>query len=612
MTYSINKTNGTVLASVPDGQIDQLTSDLTLIGKKYSDFGEALNENFVKLLENFANASNPPHPIVGQLWFDTTEVKLKVYNGTTFIPVSSATISKDQPLTLSAGDLWFNSNDRQLYLYDGTNALLVGPSYSTSQGKSGFQVATILDKNNVSRVVTYLYNSNRLLGIFSNDQFIPKLPIDGFNVSGEDKIIYPGFTAGNLTNMQFDVTTSNASKLDGVLATNFARKDLPNIFNYQLYVNSDDGISVGAAGQGLFDSNNSNVRINNTFSNRNLELRVRRGNEQETAINIISATQQVNIYENAPLSVTNIGGDLVVTGNLTVSGTTTSIDTSIISVEDKNIELAKSIEPSDNNANGGGIIIKGTTDHRLLWIYDTADVGQANEAWNTEENINIADGKAYKINGVDVLTSTSCLVSSFPNVNQIGTQIDLTVDDIYLNNNQISTTSSSNLELAPDGNVEIIGDAKIIGLTTTNEDFPSQVLESSAVMSVEENSEATNKKYVTNLVRRRPIVLSIDTSDSPSNSDIGVLLTQLAPPNEFENGTIARLLCTSIFNSSTSVNVTSVLTKVNDVEYVTATGTNFPLQDISFSSATVPAQSINVSRVVKTFELVAGAWAFIS
>lgn len=612
MTYSINKTNGTVLASVPDGQIDQLTSDLTLIGKKYSDFGEALNENFVKLLENFANASNPPHPIVGQLWFDTTEVKLKVYNGTTFIPVSSATISKDQPLTLSAGDLWFNSNDRQLYLYDGTNALLVGPSYSTSQGKSGFQVATILDKNNVSRVVTYLYNSNRLLGIFSNDQFIPKLPIDGFNVSGEDKIIYPGFTAGNLTNMQFDVTASNASKLDGVLATNFARKDLPNIFNYQLYVNSDDGISVGAAGQGLFDSNNSNVRINNTFSNRNLELRVRRGNEQETAINIISATQQVNIYENAPLSVTNIGGDLVVTGNLTVSGTTTSIDTSIISVEDKNIELAKSIEPSDNNANGGGIIIKGTTDHRLLWIYDTADVGQANEAWNTEENINIADGKAYKINGVDVLTSTSCLVSSFPNVNQIGTQIDLTVDDIYLNNNQISTTSSSNLELAPDGNVEIIGDAKIIGLTTTNEDFPSQVLESSAVMSVEENSEATNKKYVTNLVRRRPIVLSIDTSDSPSNSDIGVLLTQLAPPNEFENGTIARLLCTSIFNSSTSVNVTSVLTKVNDVEYVTATGTNFPLQDISFSSATVPAQSINVSRVVKTFELVAGAWAFIS
>lgn len=612
MTYSINKTNGTVLASVPDGQIDQLTSDLTLIGKKYSDFGEALNENFVKLLENFANASNPPHPIVGQLWFDTTEVKLKVYNGTTFIPVSSATISKDQPLTLSAGDLWFNSNDRQLYLYDGTNALLVGPSYSTSQGKSGFQVATILDKNNVSRVVTYLYNSNRLLGIFSNDQFIPKLPIDGFNVSGEDKIIYPGFTAGNLTNMQFDVTASNASKLDGVLATNFARKDLPNIFNYQLYVNSDDGISVGAAGQGLFDSNNSNVRINNTFSNRNLELRVRRGNEQETAINIISATQQVNIYENAPLSVTNIGGDLVVTGNLTVSGTTTSIDTSIISVEDKNIELAKSIEPSDDNANGGGIIIKGTTDHRLLWIYDTAEVGQANEAWNTEENINIADGKAYKINGVDVLTSTSCLVSSFPNVNQIGTQIDLTVDDIYLNNNQISTTSSSNLELAPDGNVEIIGDAKIIGLTTTNEDFPSQVLESSAVMSVEENSEATNKKYVTNLVRRRPIVLSIDTSDSPSNSDIGVLLTQLAPPNEFENGTIARLLCTSIFNSSTSVNVTSVLTKVNDVEYVTATGTNFPLQDISFSSATVPAQSINVSRVVKTFELVAGAWAFIS
>lgn len=612
MAYSINKTNGTVLVSVPDGQIDQFTSDLSLIGKKYSDFGEALNENFVKLLENFANTSRPQRPIVGQLWFDTAETKLKVYNGTTFIPVSSSTISKDQPVSLGAGDLWFNSTDQQIYLYDGTNPILLGPSYSTSQGKSGFQVATILDKNNVNRVVTYLYNNNRLLGIFSADQFIPKFVIAGFNTANEEKIIYPGFTAGTLANIKFDVTATNADKLDGVHASNFARKDLSNIFNYQLYVNSDDGISFGSAGQGLIDSNNSNVRINNTFSNRNLEIRVRRGNEQETAINVISSSRQVNIYENEPTSITNIGGNLVVNGNLTVSGTTTSIDTNIIAVADKNIELATAETPTDINANGGGVIIKGTTDHRLVWIYDTAEAGQANESWNTEENINISSGKSYKIDGVDVLTATACLVPSFPNVTHIGTQISLTVDDIFLDDNRIATLTNRNLELAPLGNVEIIGNKKIVGLSTTNESMPSQILESATILSSLENTEATTKRYVTNLVRRRSIVLSIDTSDSPSNSSIAVLLAQLAPPNEYENGTIARLLCTSITNSTSSVNLTSSLTKVNDVEYVTPTGTNFPLQDIAFSSAVIPAQLVNVTRIVKTFELVAGTWAFIS
>ena len=84
MAYQINKTDGTVLTTVADGQIDQVSTDLTLIGKNYSGFGEALNENLVKMLENFSNASEPEHPIRGQLWFDTRDLKLKVYIGNQF------------------------------------------------------------------------------------------------------------------------------------------------------------------------------------------------------------------------------------------------------------------------------------------------------------------------------------------------------------------------------------------------------------------------------------------------------------------------------------------------------------------------------------------------
>ena len=93
MAYTINKTSGTVLANVADGTIDSSTADLTLIGKNYSGYGDALNENFVKLLENFSNTTAPSSPLAGQLWWDSTNNLLKVYTGSTFKTVSSSTAS---------------------------------------------------------------------------------------------------------------------------------------------------------------------------------------------------------------------------------------------------------------------------------------------------------------------------------------------------------------------------------------------------------------------------------------------------------------------------------------------------------------------------------------
>jgi len=166
MAYQINKTDGTIVATVADGQVDTLSTDLTLIGKNYSGFGEALNEDLVKLLENFASTSTPTHPIRGQIWFDTSENKLKVYNGISFVPVSSATISNTQPDTLAIGDLWFDNTAAQLYFFDGTSPILLGPAYSSTQGLSGLKVESILDTLNQTKVITYFYNNGILLGIF--------------------------------------------------------------------------------------------------------------------------------------------------------------------------------------------------------------------------------------------------------------------------------------------------------------------------------------------------------------------------------------------------------------------------------------------------------------
>ena len=81
------------MVTLADGTIDVPQLDLTLIGKGYAGFGEKLNENLVKLLENFNNTSAPTNKIQGQLWYDQTNKQLNVYTGSKFKPVGSTTNS---------------------------------------------------------------------------------------------------------------------------------------------------------------------------------------------------------------------------------------------------------------------------------------------------------------------------------------------------------------------------------------------------------------------------------------------------------------------------------------------------------------------------------------
>jgi len=607
MAYSINKTDGTLLATVADGQVDDLTTDITLIGKNYSGFGESLNENFIKLLENFASTSRPEHPIRGQIWFDTSEAKLKVYTGTGFVPVSSASISNSQPGQPGAGDLWFNNISKQLYFYDGTGFILLGPAYSQAQGLSGFKVETILDSLNASRVVTYLYNNGILLGIFAKDTFSPKLNIEGFSGS-----IVPGFNAGTLVGIKFNVTATNADKLDNVTASLYARRDQANNFALPLIITDNSGINVGAGTEGAFNVAAGNVRLYNTASNKNLSFAVQKGVASETAVNIIAPTREVKIYDGFTDSLTTVGGNLTVVGDLVVQGNTTTINTSVLTIEDKNIVLASLGDSSSNTdeyADGGGIILRGNSDHEFTW--------DKNVGWFSTENINLAAGQNYKIAGNTVLNATQCFSSSFPNLNNVGTLLQLTVDNVFIDNQRISTISSLDLELAPDGsgNVVLIGSPLITGLVTTNQNTPVQTTENTGsigtALSATELSESTNKKYVLNVVRTRSLVFSIDISDFPTDGDIAVILTSLAPVNEYENGTLARILCTRLTNISSSA--ATSLAAPGTAEFVTPTGTAFAITSQAINSPiTVAAQTISVFRVVKTYILQAGAWTFSS
>jgi len=118
-----------------------------------------------------------------------------------------------------------------------------------------------------------------------------------------------------------------------------------------------------------------------------------------------SATQE-NIYTDAGLSynpssnLLSAGGDLTVAGDLTVNGTTTTVNSTQLDVEDKNITLGNVSTPTDTTADGGGLTILGATDKTLNWVNATA-------AFTSSEHLDLASGKEYYINNASVLSSTT-------------------------------------------------------------------------------------------------------------------------------------------------------------------------------------------------------------
>jgi hypothetical protein len=594
MAYQINKTDGTIVSTVADGQVDQLSTDITLIGKNYSGFGEYFNENLVKMLENFASTTRPTHPIRGQIWYDTADLKLKVYSGTEFLPVSSATIANSQPATLGVGDLWFNDVDRQLYFYDGSTPILLAPAYSTSQGLSGIKVESILDTLNQTRVVTYLYNNGILLGIFAKDAFTPKNAIIGFAGS-----VIPGFNAGTLSGLKFAVTVTNSESLGGVTAATYVRKDTSNTVAGQLSITTDLGIVLGSAGQANLKVNSGNVTLSNASTDNDLILNVRKGIDQEDAVKILAATRTIELYKGFTSSQVTVGGNLTVTGNLTVDGTTTSVNTTTLVIEDKNIELATG-STSDATADGGGITLKGTTDHTLTWT-------SASTAWNSSEHVNLAAGKEFKIGGVTVINGSSLGpgITAIPGVTSFGTQTVVNVGpgappvtEMRLQNHRISTVSSNyDIELAPDGsgNVALIGSPKITGLAD-----PTLA------------QDAATKEYVDDTIETRSLAFSMDLTDGKPNSYIiAQILNNLAPVAEYRNGTIARILCTLLSNSTTSLDINPLVSESTSPFLTDLAGsTASAVVNVSVTTATVSAPSITTTRIIKEFQLLAGAWTW--
>lgn len=610
MAYQINKTDGTLLTEIVDSAIDQVATDITLIGKNVSGYGEYINENFVKLLENFASESQPSNPIKGQLWYDTTENRLKAYDGSGFRLGSGPIVSGEAPVTLVQGDLWIDSAENQLYFYDGTDLQLAGPIYKDSQGISGETVETIVDTNNLPRVIVKQWVGSTLIGIWSKEvlQFYPKTAIPGFTGA-----IGPGFNASTLSGLKFNVTALRANNLiddvGNVISPNFfMRTNQSTGTTGTVSIANTLPLVLGPFGNNEVISDGTSFQIKSNITNQNFRVLVKNALTTTDAITVRAASGTVGIFQPTPAYTLDVGGDVRITGDLLVEGATTTVNTNNLVIEDHVIELAANQDSSvsDEYANQGGIVLKGTTDHSIIWSKAPAS------SWKSSEHWDLASGKEYRINGVKVLDATSLgsTITSAPGLTTLSGLTSLTVDYLDFNNNTISTIASSaqDIVLSPDGSANVSVDSSRI----TN--LSSPVNPNDAVNLVTLETEVTTK----------PLALSMDCTGLNDN-DIASYLDEIAPYPDFGEGTLARVHCTYQLVTYPSVSFTSSTHPITTGDFIKhyisvdnsaniGAKPNEPvLQDFDTNpSIDLGSATVRVSRVTKLFQISGGAWTWDS
>ena len=542
MAYQINKTNGDLLVELVDGQLNTQTTDISLIGRNYSGFGESINENFVKILENFTNTQAPANPLTGQLWYDSSEARLKIWNGTVFKSAGGPIVSPTQPQLVS-GDLWIDNQNNKLYFYDGTDLVLVGPQYASSEGLSGFSTETVLDTTQTNRTLVNLNVGGTKEAVLSNIRFTPNAsnPINGITGAVEKgiNVIDDDF--------KFHGTATSADTLinaQGVKknASQFMPTDANAVSNGTITTINNGGITVGPEDNIVIKIVANQTVIANQVRDRDLSLKVRQAGGEISAVKVQTQQGYVGIFNDNPTATLDVGGDVKISGNLTISGNTFQTDTENLRIQDKNIELAIASDSTlltDAQVNDAGIIVRATpNDKEILWK-------QATNAFTS--NVFFDSTAGYKINGTTVISGTALnTITSAPDMQTLGVLTELNVDNVNINSQKVSSTVG-NLQLGSvTGTIEVTDSNKITGVGT-----PTNA------------SDVATKGYVDGAIDSEGIVLALDITGlgydtvqgggATFESNILTLIEEIAPAATKSNGTIAKIHATDQTNASATL-----------------------------------------------------------
>ena len=345
MAYTINKTNGSVLTTVADATINTSATSLTLIGRNYPRYGEIQNENFVKLLESFADTTTPSNPLTGQLYFDSNGSvnRLKVYDGTRFKEVGSAIVSSTEPSYANTGDFWLKTSTGQLYMKtQGTMSSaafkLIGPVADPGEGANGF-VQEIIPDGTTNHKVLSMYVNDVRVSIFSEDaEFTPTPSITGFSS------VKPGVNLNTNINAVFGGEATSAASVSSGAITGYLRDDADDSTTGTLSIANNGGLYVGTSSQFNIGVASNNVTLKNSVNSGKIYLTARSSSGTDTNIvTVQNSTGYVGILVDPPTTALDVNGVIKSNSEVRVAANTgVSVGASqqgYLSVESNNVVL---------------------------------------------------------------------------------------------------------------------------------------------------------------------------------------------------------------------------------------------------------------------------------
>ena len=367
-TDSINK--GSII--VEDATLNTETS-ITLPGRNVTSYGQAVAENFLHLLENFANPNSPDRPVEGQLWYDSSEGvnQLKIYDGTTWTASGGLKKSTTQPEVANStlGDLWVNTENQQLYLFSGAGWVLVGPEFSDGL-LTGTQSESIIGADDLTYTCLTIKIKEKPVAIISTQAFTPKTAIPGFRTGIRAGINISDAAIVNNEFLKYFGTSEKAEALivgnEVVPASNFLRANAASTSNFPITIKNDEGLTVGTGNQFKLSVENESVVMQQSIVGSNIDFRLKTSSASPTVMRLDSAGF-VGVNTTAPEKELDVKGDIKVsprtgapgTGSISVASTTdaTNVSTgSIVTAGGVGIALDTFI---GGDLDVGGVIISG-------------------------------------------------------------------------------------------------------------------------------------------------------------------------------------------------------------------------------------------------------------